>query len=68
MHAGARVLRSRVASLIGVLVKTTLSASTVRIGRDGAVAMVTIDHEHKLNALDSATIDALSSSTTGSGR
>lgn len=32
---------------------------TVRVSRDAALATVTIDREHKLNALDYATIDAL---------
>jgi enoyl-CoA hydratase/carnithine racemase len=37
----------------------TLPTPTVRLSREGAVATVTIDREHKLNALDHATIDAL---------
>ena len=38
---------------------TITSAPTVRVSRDATLATVTIDREHKLNALDYATIDAL---------
>lgn len=38
---------------------TTSPPSTVRVALEGEVATVTIDREHKLNALDRATIDAL---------
>lgn len=38
---------------------TISSASTVRVSRDAALVTVTIDREHKLNALDYQTIDTL---------
>ncbi len=38
---------------------TISSASTVRVRRDATLVTVTIDREHKLNALDYPTIDAL---------